>query len=232
MLLRPMGVAGSVSQRQLSGGDLMANGEVIGALTTAGAGTWTAALIAGGIIRRTGPGGGYTDTTDTANNIIAALAGNDVAADVLTGVGFRLMFINTVAQAMTFAAGRGVIAGLGTLGGTASLVREYLLEILNATPEVTVSCGTTNTSTVVTFDVPQALGTVTPGMLVTGAGITAGTRVAGLTLGFQGVASARGSTDKITGITLDANATATAASGVALIYSPVIRINGLREGTL
>src|SRR5712664_2792401 len=219
----------SVSERQAGPGDILASGESLAALATVGAGTWTGAIIAAGIIRRTGPAGAYVDTTDTAQNILAALAGNDFALNVIPGTTFRLLFQNTVAFAMTFAAGRGVVTGVGTLNGTASLVREYLMTILNSTPEVALSSGTTNASAAVTLDVPQPMGTVTPGMLVTGVGITVGTRVAGVVTGDT---VNRKNMDKITGVTLDQNATATAASGVQLTFSPVIKIDGLRESTL
>lgn len=229
MLARGTINQGGIPARQAGPGDILASGEVLGALATVGAGTWTGALIAGGIIRRTGPVGGYTDTTDTAQNILTSLGGNDFAANVLPGTSFRFMFLNTVAQAMTFAAGRGVVAGLGVLNGTASLVREYLLRVLNSSPEVTTTVGTTNASAIVTLDTPLAAGTITPGMLVTAANVTAGTKVAGVTYGRT---STRDNTDKICSITLDANATGTVASGTSAIFSPVVEINGLREGTL
>ena len=134
---RPMGIRnGLVATGGVMSGDLMIGGESIsaGALTTVGAGTWLAAAIAAGIIRRTGPVGGYTDTTDTAANILTALAGNAQAADLAPGSSFRLLFINTVAFAFTFAAGAGVTVGTGTLDVAASLWREYLVTILNPTP--------------------------------------------------------------------------------------------------
>lgn len=217
-------------------GDLLTAGENIltGALTTAGAGTWTAAMIASGIIRRTGPGGGYIDTTDTATNILAAIAGNAAAADVVPGTTWRMLFINTVAQAMTFAAGAGVVSGTGTLTVAASLTREYLWTVLNASPAVTLQSNTTNASAVVTFVLPAGMQSwpigpapnavnITPGMTVSGTGITAGTTVLGVTQGQGG----------LTGITLSANATATsAAGGVALTFGPTLQIDALRAGTL
>lgn len=228
MLLRATGLAGSVTQRQLGGGDILASGEVIGTLNGDSNQTLTAALIAGGIINRTGMAAGRTDTTDTAENVLSALFGNDFDRNSLAGVCFRLLYRQAAAFATTWAHGRGWIAGTGTLDVTASRVREYLCEILNATKEVTANCGTTNASATVTLDVPQDPGKITPGMLVTGAGITAGTRVAGV---HYGKSSTRDNTDKICSITLDANATAT-GSGVALTFSPVIRISSLGERTL
>lgn len=223
MLTRPMVHAGGLA-RVAAPGDTLAAGESIsaGAISTAGAGTLTGAAIATGIIRRTGPGAGYTDTTDTAQNIITALAGNNAAADVLPGSSFRLLFINTVAFAMTFAAGTGVVSGTGTLGVAASSVREYLVTVENATPQTIVAGDTTNASTAVTFDESQDMGDITPGMVVSGTGITAGTKVAGITQDGGG---------KISGVTLDTAATANGSS-VQLTFSPAVRFDSLLLGTL
>lgn len=229
MLVRPkIGSGDAANGREVMPGDLIAGGENIlaGALATVGAGTWTGALIATGIIRRTGPVGAYTDTTDTSTNIIAALQGNNPGIDIVPGTSFRMLFINTVAQALTFAAGLGIVSGTGTLTVAASLVREYLWTILNATPQSIQNCSTTNASAVVTFNLPATapalpMGTITPGMTVSGTGITAGTTVLGLTLGQGG----------ITGFTLSANATAT-TNPVALTFLPTVQIDSLRSSTL
>lgn len=237
MLALPMVQRGlEVASTPLNPGDVLAGGENIlaGGISTAGAGTWTGAAIATGIIRRTGPGAGYTDTTDTATNILAALAGNNPANPVKPGTSFRLLFLNTVAQAMTFAAGQGVVAGTGNLNAAASVWREYLLTVLNASPAVPVQSNTTNLSTAVTFVLPPNMASlpigpnipswnITPGMDVSGTGISAGTYVAGVTQGQGG----------IIGVTLSAAATATsAAGGTPLFFGPRIMIDALRGGTL
>lgn len=72
------------------------------ALTTAGAGIPTAAGIVGGIIARTGPAGAFSDTTDTAANIIAAVHGAAV------GQSWELTYINATAFVATLIAGGGV----------------------------------------------------------------------------------------------------------------------------
>jgi hypothetical protein len=95
---------------------------------------------------------------------------------------------------------------LAVLNVAASTWRSFLCKVLCAAKEVTVNCGTTNASAAVTLDVAQNAGTIVPGMLVSGAGITAGTKVAGVTYGNT---TTRTNTDKICAITLDANATAT-----------------------
>lgn len=229
--------ADNVMERQLAPGDTMLQGEsaLAGAISTAGAGTWTGAAIATGIIKRTGPTAGFTDTTDTAANIITALAGNAPNVDILPGSTFRLLVRNTVAYALTFAAGTGVVSGDGTLGISASDWREYLVTILNTCAQQVWSCNTTNGSAVVTFSlalnqvsIPFQGSNGQPGTLsnlvgatVTGTGIPAGTTVIGVTQGQGGV----------TGVTLSANATAT-NTNVALTFGPTVKFDGLREGTI
>ena len=70
--------------------------------TTGSTGTLTAAGIVGGLITRTGPTAAFTDTTDTAANIIAAM-NSQVIGNSWT---FRL--VNDTAYADTLAAGAGV----------------------------------------------------------------------------------------------------------------------------
>jgi hypothetical protein len=235
---------GGLIDRGMAPGDVLGMGEslVNGALATVGAGTWTGALIANAIINRSGPIGGYTDTTDTGNNIIASLGGawnyNPLSPDplkpwaafanldALAGSSFRLLVVNTVAFLLTWAAGAsGIETGSGTLNIAASLWREYLVTVKNATPQQTFNAVTTNASAVVTFANPstQPVGAITPGMQVSGAGITAGTLILGVThtIGY------------LSGLTLSANATLTSvATGVALTFSPNVRFDGLRSGTL
>lgn len=221
-------------------GDIIAGGESINnVLSTNGAGVWTAALIATGNIRRTVVGAGYTDTTDTAQNIIAALGGASPAAMIVPGTSFRLRFQNTIAFALTLAFGRGVKAGVGVTTCAASLVREYLFTVLSATPEVTLSATFANANAAVTFtlppnmtafplgaaDNPQGL-LITPGQTITdnttGGNITAGTTVAGVTQGQGG----------IIGVVMSAVSAgvSAAAPGDSLTFSPTITIDGM--GTL
>jgi hypothetical protein len=72
------------------------------AITTVGAGTLTAAAIADGVITRSGPTAAYTDTTDTAVAIVAALLNAAVGESGL------VIIKNTVAFPQTLAAGVGV----------------------------------------------------------------------------------------------------------------------------
>lgn len=229
MLARPTVFGGSVTERQAGPGDIIASGEVLAALAADANSTLTGAMIGSGIINRTGMTAGRTDTTDTADNVLLALGGNDFSTNIMPGTTFRFQYRQSVAFATTWGHGRGWIAGQGVLDVAASSIKTFLVEVLNSSREVTINAGTTNASAAVTLDVPQAPGTITPGMIVTGAGITAGTRVAGVA---YGKTTTRDNTDKICSITLDQNATATAASGVALTFSPCLRINGMGVQTL
>lgn len=231
--LRAKGYAGDV-ERQIMPGDLLLSGEVISTIATAGSGTLTAAAIATGIIKRTGPAGAFTDTTDTAANIIAALSGNNPAADVVPGSTFRLRYMNTVALAMTLANGQGVVSGAGTLNVAASVIRDYLLTILNASPPQTLLATFLTASPLVLFTLPPGMTAfpigpnpqslnITPGMGVvdntTGGSISAATTVVGITQGQGG----------ITGVTLNQNtAGASAASpGDSLTFFPRVQIDSL-----
>lgn len=84
------------------------------AITTVGAGTLTAAAIAGGLITRSGPTDVYTDTTATGAQILAALG-----ADTPVGATRLLTIKNTVAFAQTLAAGASgvTLAGLTVIPG-------------------------------------------------------------------------------------------------------------------
>lgn len=79
------------------------------AISTAGAGTLTAAAMVGGIVTRTGPTGAYSDATDTAANIIAALPNGNI------GQSWELTIKNTVAFVQTITAGTSVTLSGQTL---------------------------------------------------------------------------------------------------------------------
>lgn len=233
---RPMIQSTQVNAVELNPGDtlLLGEGVAAGAISTVGAGILTGAALASGIITRTGPVGAYTDTTDSAQNIITALAGNGYAVDSLPGTSWRMRYINTVAEAMTLAAGTGVVlntTGSGVLNVAASTVREWLMHILNSTATTTQNAVVTNNSKVVTWVLPgnrssrvlgpNGPGDITTGQLVAGAGIAAATTVAGITLGQGGSI----------GIILSANATADSGSlGTVLTFSPRVSITGIGGG--
>lgn len=233
---RPLVNRGGITAEFSYRGDTLLLGESItdGLIVTAGAGIWTAPAMVSGWVQRSGPGAGFTDTTDTSNNILIALGANLYGAVVSTGSTFRMVFFNSTAFAMTFAAGTGIVSGSGILTCAASLWREYLITILNAMPQVILQCNTTVASPVVTFVLPPNMTSypigpapnainVSPGMTVSGTNVTAGTTVIGITQGQGGVI----------GFTMSANAlaTSTAGVGVSLTLLPTIRIDGLRSGT-
>lgn len=140
-------------------------------IATAGNGVLTAAALVGGQINRSGPVAAYTDTTDTAANIVAALPG------FLVGAQFNVVFKNATIYPQTLAAGAGVtLPGtvlvpplsesnyFATVGGTA------------AVPTVTFThVGTTPIHTSASVASPQstAINTVGAGVL-TAAGIFGG----------------------------------------------------------
>jgi len=236
MLVRQMVDRGAPNPDKSVPGDLIAGNDNIlgGALNTVGAGTILGAAFANGICYRTGPTGAYTDTTDTAVNILLAIQGDEQYSNVLPGTTFRFTHVNTVAYAMTLAAGVGVTLVNGVTVNAASSWREYIVTVLNSQPQVILQGVTTNSSEAVTFvfsgsQSAYVMGPnagsriITVGASVTGTGIPAGTTVAGITLGPGG----------IIGITLSANATATSAStGVALTIGPAIQIDGFRSGLI
>lgn len=233
MLFRPSGPdAGGMNDRRIMPGDIMAQGcgFANGALiATVGAGVWTAAAISNGVIRRSGPVGGYVDTTDTAQNILQALAGNADNPDAIQGLVFKTRFYNTVAQVLTLAIGVGVVLGSNT-PCAASLWKDYEWTVLCAQDEVTIpSVIMTNGNKILTFTTPIPLSPpvfgganplIVPGMSLTGVSLTAGTLVLGLTYG-QGT---------ITGVVTDTNSTGTTTNPVT--FSPNLRVDGAGAGTI
>lgn len=224
-----------ITSELIQPGDVMLGGESYsaGAVATAGGDTLSGAAIATGIIERTGGGGGaFTDTSDTSANIITALAGGS-SADVVAGSTFRLTYVNGTGQAMTLAAGAGVALGSGTTTTAASKINEYLVTVLNASPQVAVNSTFLITSKIITFVLPPNMSAlpigpnppaynITPGMSVTGTGIAAASKVLGITMGQGG----------ITGVTLDTNTSAaSAAGGNVVTFLPSVKIDSLYTAT-
>jgi hypothetical protein len=77
-------------------------------IATAGSGTLTAAALVGALITRTGPSGNFSDATDSAVNIAAALPVNTI------GQSWQVLIVNASAYQMTITGGTGV-----TLSGPA-----------------------------------------------------------------------------------------------------------------
>ena len=106
-------------------------------IPTVGAGTLTAASIVSGIINRTGPTTAFTDTTDTAANIIAALP------NAVVGQSFSLWIINQTAFVDTLAAGTGItfagIAGTSPVIASNSTARfQITVTAVGSNPALTM----------------------------------------------------------------------------------------------
>jgi hypothetical protein len=100
---------GASAASMTSIGNIPFNSAPLSAVTTAnntdGTLTIPAATITGGYINRTGETTAFTDTTDTAANIIAAMPSADI------GDGFELTYKNTLAFTGTLVGGTGVNSG-------------------------------------------------------------------------------------------------------------------------
>lgn len=140
------------------------------AISTAGAGTLTAAGLVGGVITRTGPSAAFSDATDTAVAIVAALAA------YVTGESQFVEIRNTTAFAQTITAGAGL-----TLTGSAVIpansVGVYLMTISSPTAVtlLNISVGALSTSAPM---ITTALTTVGAGT-ITAAGIAGGVTLRG-----------------------------------------------------
>lgn len=101
------------------------------AISTVGAGTLTAAAIVGGLITRSGSTAAFTDTTDTAAAIVAAI---ETAGGVPeAGMSFYLKIINTTAFLDTLAGGSNVtLAGISAIPGISTLTALVTLTSLTA----------------------------------------------------------------------------------------------------
>ncbi len=77
-------------------------------LTTVGAGTISAAGILGQFVTRSGPTSAFTDTTDTAANITAAMRGLYNAGTSSDSITWFFDYVNTTAYTATIAAGANV----------------------------------------------------------------------------------------------------------------------------
>lgn len=209
MSLLKMMVRDAGLMRQVTIGDLLGASEILSTLTTAVGTYLTGALLTNNILVRTGPVANYGDTVDTAANIIAAVPG------AATGDSWRIRIVNNVAFTNAIQSVTGVTVTNGIIN--ASSVKDFLVQLTNATPQSIATGATTNASAVITGMSMAATGAVTPGMLVTGAGITAGTTVL--------------SVQTNVGVTLSAAATAT-ANLVALTFNPVITITGIGQALI
>lgn len=192
-------------------GDLLLSQAQVASVTTAGSGVWPAAAMLSGFIDRSGPGAGYADTPDTADNILAA------CPNLSVGDSFEFTVRNTVAFANTVAVSTGVELVGGNTAITASLWRDYLMTCLANKRQTILQVNTTNASAVLTGLTQAQADSIMPGMGVTGTNIPASTTV-------NAVNSVAGTA------TMSANATGTGT--VAATFFPRFTLRGTRMGTL
>lgn len=219
-------------------GEIAIGGEVINSNTGTAGNTITGAMMASGIIWRTGPTAGFTDTTDTADNILAALGGssnsNVIGGDTEVGNTFRFRYMNNSGNSGTLAAGAGVI--LGSLTGESYITatakwRDFLVTVLAAQVSTIVNSITQSGSASVTFvlatgqnalaigPAPGAVNLV-PGSTVSGTGIATGTTLLAPVQGQGGVI----------GCTLSGTATATGTA--TLSFDSTVQVDSIGSGTV
>lgn len=210
-------------QRPLMSGDLMNTGETLSSDATAAGITWTARYVTSPLLSRSGPAAGYGDTTpDSSTWLNALLQGAYQGGGALNPLGiqpgttYRFRVLNTVAFANTVVAGTNVtLAGVTAIA--ASSFRDYLVTVLNGTPQQVYAATTTNGSAVITGLSTAQTQNLTPGMAVSGTGIAAGATILSVQPGV--------------GVTLSANATATGVL-VALTFAPRFELRGIGGGLI
>lgn len=197
-------------------------------ITTVGNTTLPAAALISGLINRSGPTGNYTDTTDTAAAIVAALGGT-------TGDSFYIDIKNITAFVETLAAGTGVTMSTTNVVPPNS-VGEYLVVVTSATA-VTFNHVLTSPITTGLPLSETTLSTVGAG-LITGADIVSGITIRG---GAQSSTPFTDTTDTAANILLaqanprigqswnftynnGTNATATISAGVGVTVSGMATI--------
>lgn len=180
-------------------------------ITTAGAGTLPAAALSGGLIERTGPGAGYIDTLDTADNLMAA------NPNLSIGDSWEFTYRNTVAFAATIAVAEGAELFGSFTGVALSTARRFLITVLSTARRVGFTASTVNATPTISGLTQAQAQQLQPGMGVSGTGITGGTTV-------TAVNSVAGT------VTLSANATATGSN--ALTFFPRYNIRGLSQASL
>lgn len=203
--------AGGNYVRAQQAGDIVMDQIQATPLTTVGAGNILASSILAGCVERTGPTGAFTDTLDTADNLIAAVPGLTV------GDSFQFLYRNTVAFAQTLAVGLGGVLSGANTAVAASSARMYLVTILSSARLAIMSATSTNASPTLTGFTAAQIAALQPGMGVSGTGIPANTSVIAV--------NANNGT-----VTLSANAT---ASGLAaMTFTPQYTVKGMWSASL
>jgi hypothetical protein len=193
--------------RQQGPGDLVMEQTQQSTNTTAGSSTLAAASIGTGYLERTGPGGAFNDTLDTADNLMAA------NPQLSPGDAFEFLYRNTVAFAATLVAAEGAELA----GAPASAVRRFLVSVLASARRQSFLATTTNASAVISGLTQAQVQTLMPGMGVTGTNVPASTTVL--------------SVNSVTGtVTMSATATGTAQN--AMTFFPRYNVRGLWTASL
>lgn len=203
-------------------GDVLQSNEVQQAIANAAGVTWTSGQAISAILFRSGAAG-VSDTTPDANTWLTGMlqqgfiaAGATTPLGVPVGTSYRMRLMNSNSGTLTIAAGTNV-----TLAGTTTIAtvnfRDYLVTVLNGTPQQVFAATTVNASAVVTALSAAQTSLLSPGMAVSGTGISGGTTVLSVQPGV--------------GVTLSANATAS-NSLVALTFAPRIEFRGIGTGAV
>jgi hypothetical protein len=211
-------------------GDITLRGESLTTVNSNTGVTLTAPQLLSGILNRTGTAGaGYNDATPSAVEIVNSLLSGYVLGSAITqftgypaqqgvtpGLTSRLEFINNgTGFTSTITAGTDVTLA-GTMTVATNTIREFLITILNGTPQQIFSGTTTNSSAVVTGLTQGQTNLLTVGMSVSGTSIQAGSTIIAVNPGV--------------GITL--SATATASGTVALTFGPRVSVQNLGSRSL
>lgn len=211
-LIRPTVYDGQM-QRKLLLGDILAGEETIYALSTVGAETLTGPILANTVINRTGSTAAFTDTTDTAANIIASLNSGLGNTGLDVGVSWRFKYKNTTAFAALIAAGTNVTL-TGPMTIPALVDKDFLVQVTNGTPTRVYAATTTNASAVITGLTLAQTANLSVGQAVSGTGIAASSNIISVQPGV--------------GVTLNNTATATGTL-VALTFAPTVTITALKQ---
>ena len=209
-------------------GDVIAAMPTALALTTAGNGTITAAMVAAGFIRRSGPSGAFTDTLPTSEQIAALLRGFGLAAEWVSGLGIPLRIYNSVAQALTLAvpANEGISLSTSVFGSVTAIAaskwRDYFIELASAPVPTLVSTGSTANGTKKLLLAAEApAGSVVQGMSVYGTGVGSGAKVTHVIYGTSGIKE----------VWVDTNST---ADGTDIVFTlkPTVVVHSLGAGDI
>ncbi len=197
--------------RPQSPGDILMTQEQVVAITTAGAGTLTAAAMNAGIVDRSGPVLAYDDTLDIADNLMAANPG------LTKGDTFRFTFRNTVAFAMTMLVAEGAELDGANTACAASQARNYLVTILATKRKNVAYVSSTNASAVLTGFTEDQIKAIEPGMGVSGTNMPA----SGTVIGVNALAKT---------VTLSGNATGTGTQAVT--FFPRYKVKGISAAAI